>query len=96
MEHSQEEEVEKFNKEINVTNWIELYTTLKNKKHEINNNIILSSQNYLINKKINELIQLLEDKIKENCVHELEYDYIEINIEQYEKICYCKKCMLTF
>ena len=96
MENSQEEEVEKFNKEINVTNWIELYTTLNNKKHEINNNIILSSQNYLINKKINELIQLLEDKIKENCVHELEYDYIEINIERYEKICYCSKCMLTF
>ena len=96
MEDSQEEEVEKFNKEINVTNWIELYTTLNNKKHEINNNIILSSQNYLINKKINELIKLLEDKIKENCVHELEYDYIEINIERYEKICYCSKCMLTF
>jgi len=96
MEHSQEEDVEKFNKEINVTNWIELYTTLNNKKHEINNNIILSSQNYLINKKINELIKLLEDKIKENCVHELEYDYIEINIERYEKICYCSKCMLTF
>jgi hypothetical protein len=95
MEDSQEE-VEKFNKEINVTNWIELYTTLNNKKHEINNNIILSSQNYLINKKINELIKLLEDKIKENCVHELEYDYIEINIERYEKICYCSKCMLTF
>ena len=96
MEHSQEEDVENFNKEINVTNWIELYTTLNNKKHEINNNVILSSQNYLINKKINELIKLLEDKLKENCVHELEYDYIEINIERYEKICYCSKCMLTF
>jgi len=97
MEYSQEEEdVEKFSKEINVTNWIELYTTLNNKKHEINNNVILSSQNYLINKKINELIKLLEDKIKENCVHELENDYIEINIERYEKICYCTKCMLTF
>jgi hypothetical protein len=96
MEYSQEEDVEKISKEINVTNWIELYTTLNNKKHEINNNIILSSQNYLINKKINELIKLLEDKIKENCVHELENDYIEINIERYEKICYCIKCMLTF
>ena len=96
MEYSQEEDVEKISKEINVTNWIELYTTLNNKKHEINNNVILSSQNYLINKKINELIKLLEDKIKENCVHELENDYIEINIERYEKICYCIKCMLTF
>ena len=96
MDYSQKEDVETFNKEINVTNWIELYTTLNNKKHSMNNNIILSSQNYFINKKINELIKLLEEKLKKNCDHNLEHDYIEINIERYEKICYCTKCMLTF
>jgi ADP-glucose pyrophosphorylase len=96
MESSQEEDIEKFNKEINVTNWMDLYNILNKKKHEINNNVILSSQNYLINTKINELIKLLEEKLKENCVHELEHDYIEIDIERYEKICYCIKCMLTF
>ena len=96
MESLQEEDIDKFNKEINVTNWMDLYNYLNQKKNEMNNNIILSSQNYLINKKINELIKLLEEKLKENCLHELENDYIEIDIERYEKICYCVKCMLTF
>jgi hypothetical protein len=96
MEFSQEGNVEKYNKEINVTNWLELYNVLNQKKNEINNNIILSSQNYTICKKINELIKLLEEKVKENCVHKLEYDYIDVDIDRYEKICYCSKCMLTF
>ena len=96
MESSPEEDIEKFNKEFNVTIWIDLYKCLNQKKHEINNNIVLSSQNYVINKKINELIKLLEEKLKENCVHEFENDYIEIDIDRYEKICYCIKCMLTF
>jgi hypothetical protein len=84
------------NKEINVDNWLDLYNILNKKKHEIINNEILISQNYIIHKKINELIKILENKLRENCVHDLEHDYIEINIEQYKKICYCKKCMLTF
>jgi hypothetical protein len=92
----EEEIVEKYNKEINVINWLELYNILNQKKNEIDNNIILSSQNYIIHKKIYELIHLLEEKLKENCVHELEHDYIEIDLERYEKICYCTKCMLTF
>ena len=92
----EEEIVEKYNKEINVINWLELYNILNQKKNEIDNNIILSSQNYIIHKKIYELIHLLEEKLKENCVHELEHDYIEIDVERYEKICYCTKCMLTF
>ena len=92
----QEERGEKYNTKIHGEYWIDLYDILNKKKNEINNNEILNSHNYVINKKINELICLLEVKIKENCVHELEDDYIEINIERYEKICYCKKCMLTF
>ena len=84
------------NKEINIEIWLDLYNILNKKKHEIINNDILILQNNMIHKKINELIKMLEDKLRENCLHDLEYDYIEINIEQYEKICYCKKCMLTF
>jgi hypothetical protein len=87
---------EKINKELNVETWIELYNILNKKKYVINNNEILRSQNYVIYKKINELITILEEKLKENCDHELEYDYIELDIERYEKICYCTKCMLTF
>ena len=84
------------NKEINIEIWLDLYNILNKKKLEIINNDILILQNNMIHKKINELIKMLEDKLRENCLHDLEYDYIEINIEQYEKICYCKKCMLTF
>ena len=84
------------NKEINIEIWLDLYNILNKKNHEIINNDILILQNNMIHKKINELIKMLEDKLRENCLHDLEYDYIEINIEQYEKICYCKKCMLTF
>jgi len=93
---SHEEDVDKYNKELNVENWLDLFNILNKKKYEINNNVILNSQNYLINKKINELIDLLDEKLRENCIHDLEYDYIELNIEHYKKICYCKKCMLTF
>ena len=41
---------------------------------------------YDIIKKINELTQLLEVFIREKCEHEYEY----------QRICYCKKCMFTF
>jgi hypothetical protein len=92
MESSQD----KFNKKLNVETWIDLYNILNKKKYEITNNEILRSQNHIIHKKINELITILEEKLKENCVHELENDYIELDIERYEKICYCTKCMLTF
>jgi len=92
----QEENVVKLNQQLNVENWLELYNVLNKKKHEIINSEILISQNYIIHKKINELIEILEDKLRKNCIHELEYDYIELNLERYEKICYCKKCMMTF
>jgi len=96
MESSQIENVEKYANELNVQVWLELYNVLNQKKYEINNNDVLKCQNYLINKKINDLIKILEEKLKENCIHELEYDYIDIDLERYEKICYCTKCMLTF
>jgi hypothetical protein len=71
---------------------LEIYNFLNNKKLEfcndtLNNNII---------KKINELTKLLEEKIKNICNHEYEYDYIDISLDKSQKICYCKKCMLSF
>lgn len=97
MESSSEEiNIEKYNNDMNVENWLDIYNYLNKKKYQINNNEILISKNYLINKKINELIKILEQKLKDNCDHELDYDYIEIDFEKYEKICYCIKCMLTF
>jgi hypothetical protein len=83
-------------KEMNVSIWLDMYKYLNQKKYEINNNEVLISNNYIINKKINDLIKILEEKLKDNCEHELEEDYIEIDFERYQKICYCTKCMLTF
>ena len=68
--------------------YLELYKYLNNKKVMINS--------YDIIKKINELTKLLEIVIKENCQHEYEYDDIDISLDTSQKICYCKKCMLTF
>ena len=67
---------------------LEIYKYLNNKKVLINS--------YDIIKKINELTKLLEIVIKENCQHEYEYDDIDISLDTSQKICYCKKCMLTF
>jgi len=67
---------------------LELYKYLNNKKEMLNS--------YDIIKKINELTKLLEICIRENCEHEYEYDDIDISLDKSQKICYCKKCMLTF
>ncbi len=79
-----------FSKENNI--YLELYNFLNNTKliicnDTLNNNII---------KKMNELTKLLEEKIKNICQHEYEYDDIDISLDNSQKICYCKKCMLTF
>jgi hypothetical protein len=68
--------------------YLELYKYLNNKK------VMLNS--YDIINKINELIKLLEINIRESCNHEYEYDDIDISLDKSQKICYCKKCMLTF
>jgi hypothetical protein len=68
--------------------FVELYNYLNSKKIMINNYDILT--------KINELTKLLEETIKKNCEHEYEYDDIDISLDKSQKICYCKKCFLTF
>ena len=78
-----------------------------NEEYKENDNVCLELYNYLNNKKamlnsydiinkINELTKLLEKKIRENCEHEYEYDDIDISLDKSQRICYCKKCMLTF
>lgn len=76
------------NEEYKENNYLELYKFLNKQKIMLNN--------YDIIKKINELTNLLEVFIKENCDHEYEYDDIDISLDKSQKICYCKKCLLTF
>jgi hypothetical protein len=68
--------------------YLELYKYL-NKK-------IIMLNSYDIIKKISELTKLLEEKLRENCDHDYEYDDIDISLDKSQKICYCKKCLLTF
>jgi len=66
----------------------EIFLFLNKQKQNITCNEILN--------KLNELVKILEDKIRENCNHDLENDYIDISEDNSQKICYCKKCLLTF
>jgi hypothetical protein len=50
----------------------------------------------MIDQKLNELIKILEDNLREYCEHEIEEDYIDISIDNCKKIYYCNKCLLTF
>ena len=76
------------NEEYKENIYLELYKYLNKTK------VMLNS--YDIVNKINELTKLLEIVIRENCDHEYEYDDIDISLDKSQKICYCKKCMLTF
>jgi hypothetical protein len=71
--------------------YLEVYNYLNNKKNIFDNN----NENNII-KHINELIKLLEENIRINCEHHYENDYIDISLDRSQKICYCKKCLLTF
>ena len=76
------------NEEYKENDYSELYKYLNKKKEKLNN--------YDIIKKINELTNLIEEFIRENCDHVYEYDDIDISLDKSQKICYCKKCLLTF
>lgn len=76
------------NEEYKENDYLELYKYLNKKKEKLNN--------YDIIKKINELTNLIEEVIRENCDHVYEYDDIDISLDKSQKICYCKKCLLTF
>jgi hypothetical protein len=61
--------------------------------------IFLKKQNtttIVIDQKINKLIKILEDSLREYCEHDIEEDYIDISVDNCKKIYYCKKCLLTF
>ena len=76
------------NEEYKENDYSELYKYLNKKKEKLNN--------YDIIKKINELTNLIEEFIREKCDHVYEYDDIDISLDKSQKICYCKKCLLTF
>jgi hypothetical protein len=72
--------------EHNCDIWSRIYTFLK-KQH---------TTTIVIDQKLNELIKILEDSLREYCEHDIEEDYIDISVDNCKKIYYCKKCLLTF
>lgn len=55
----------------------------------------LSDDKFLINQ-IELLIITVEQKIKSNCQHDYVEDYIDIDLDRSQKVCYCNKCFTTF
>jgi hypothetical protein len=45
---------------------------------------------------VEELLKLLDLKLKAECRHEYVEDYIDVDPEKSQKVCYCNKCWTTF
>ena len=72
--------------------FIEMRKMLEEKKlffkHRKNNTLILE--------KIENLLIFINCKLMADCKHEYENDYIDINPDKSQQICYCKICWCTF
>jgi len=59
-------------------------------KHNCNNH------DKVLTKKLLEIINHMDTRVRSECKHEYEEDYIDINPDRSEKISYCKICWCTF
>ena len=64
---------------------------------------LLSSKNFLLDPdykailgQIEALIRTIELKVNSGCKHEYVEDYIDVDSEKSQKVCYCNKCWTTF
>jgi hypothetical protein len=64
---------------------------------------LLSSKNFLLEPdykvilgQIDTLIKTIDLKVKAGCKHEYVEDYIDVNVERSQRVCYCSKCWSTF
>jgi hypothetical protein len=64
---------------------------------------LLSSKNFLLDPdykailgQIEALIRTIDLKVKAGCKHEYVEDYIDVDSEKSQKVCYCNKCWTTF
>ena len=48
------------------------------------------------NQQIQSLLEYMREFLDEYCNHEMETDYVDINIETTQKIVYCKKCEFIY
>ena len=66
-------------------------------------NTLLSSKNFLLDPdykeilgQIEHLIKTIDVKVKAECRHEYVEDYIDVDVERSQRVCYCSKCWSTF
>jgi hypothetical protein len=66
-------------------------------------NTLLSSKNFLLDPdykeilgQIENLIKTIDVKVKAECRHEYVEDYIDVDVERSQRVCYCSKCWSTF
>jgi hypothetical protein len=64
---------------------------------------LLSSKNFLLDPdykeilgQIENLIKTIDVKVKAECRHEYVEDYIDVDVERSQRVCYCSKCWSTF
>jgi len=64
---------------------------------------LLSSKNFLLEPdykvilgQIDTLIKTIDLKVKAGCKHEYVEDYIDVDVERSQRVCYCSKCWSTF
>ena len=64
---------------------------------------LLSSKNFLLDPnykeilgQIEHLIKNIDIKVKSECRHEYVEDYIDVDVERSQRVCYCSKCWSTF
>ena len=64
---------------------------------------LLSSKNFLLDPnykeilgQIESLIKNIDIKVKGECRHEYVEDYIDVDVERSQRVCYCSKCWSTF
>ncbi len=64
---------------------------------------LISSKNFLLESNYKEILGQIEDliknidiKVKGECRHEYVEDYIDVDLERSQRVCYCSKCWSTF
>jgi hypothetical protein len=64
---------------------------------------LISSKNFLLDSNYKEILGQIEDliknidvKVKGECRHEYVEDYIDVDVDRSQRVCYCSKCWSTF
>lgn len=89
MEKSVEESVEENLEDANIDALVILRNILNKSKVDLQKDRELMVR-------IESLTNIVEQRIKSECKHEYVEDYIDVDPERSQRICYCKKCYSCF